>query len=283
MEKEQFKNILNLIIIGFICYILVYLFFRLIAYPNKEFEIDIAVLTAFPTIFVIVATLMYVLITSKILEENQLDRKKSFIGEMIKKILFPLFDRIKRELEDFQDKSIYLVKNQKCDLNHYYLKNFGSHKHADVFYKIFGKNYPELLKKIRRHDNKLPEINESINNLIIKISTKEFWNKWMEKVHYYEKRADRKNFFSVADPRESYIIDSILNSIFLKQKFHDIPIPFWEKYGEEILLEREQIKKELEELDLQSKKMLNFLLNIRDDFENAIISEQEKYGILAYD
>lgn len=286
MKKKDLKLVVWIIIASWIAYILAYIFLRFIQYPDKPFEIDIAIISAFPTLLIVVATLTYVVITSKIFEESQLDRRKSFIEQMIKKIIFPLLDRIKHELKEFQTKSIYFVKNQKCDLNCYCLKKFVFHKHADVFYKIFEENYPELSKKIRRYDSKLPEINESINNLVTKISTKEFWNKWTEKIDSYEKnvKGREKRFPSYGSrEQQSALIDCILNSVLQETKFHDIPDPFWTKHYKEILSERKHNKKEFEYVESKTKEMISSLAELIEDMEKTIISEQEKYGILAYD
>ena len=61
-----------------------------------------------------------------------------------------------------------------------------------------------------------------------------------------------------------------------------IPDLFWEEYKEEILLERDRIKKEFELLDQKTKEITTCLEVLTDHVNQTIISEQEKHGFLAY-
>lgn len=206
-------------------------------------------LSTTPSLVLILVTLLYVKTTHEILQENQLFRKRTFIEGMVKRILFPLLGSIKNVIERFKNKSCYFVENQECNLEEIRLKNLGFgkfHKYADVFYNTFEKNYPELSKKIKILDNKLPKIQELINQLMQKISSKEFCDKWIGKINFFEKsRKEREKCFPSFDSKDqqSALIDCILDSVLQEIKNHNIPDPFWTEYSEEILSERKHYKK----------------------------------------
>ena len=138
MKKDEFHKSYFLIVFSLVMYSILYLVLTTL-FSDRIFDISVTMLAAIPSLILIIVTVMYVSITLKILKENQLFRKRTFIEGMVKKILFPLLDSIKNVMERFQTKSCYFVKNQECNLEKIQLKNLGFdkfHKYADVWFCV---------------------------------------------------------------------------------------------------------------------------------------------------
>ena len=92
-----------------------------------------------------------------------------------------------------------------------------------------------------------------------------------------------KRFPSFSRNQKAALIDCIIDSILQEIKNHNIPDSFWTKHFKEILSERKNYKKEFEYIENKTNEIIRLLTELRDDMEKTIISEQEKYGFLAYD
>lgn len=278
MKQKELKYVFYIVIFAFMAYIFSFLFLRVVIYPDKPFDIDIAILSAFPTLTVAIATLLYVVITSKILQESQLERKKPFIEDLIKKMLFPLLKNLETKLKWFSPHLSFRIRDKKLNLDRLKLEDKMFDEHPEVFLKIFKKHYLELYKKIKIHDGKIPQFEKIYSDIINKIDNDQFRKKWERKINNYQKKG--KDLFSELKPSPR-AIDSILESIIWGQK-STIPDGFWLEYMEEILLEREINKKEFELLDKKTKEITDNLEDFKNDVIKKINSEQEKYLILAY-
>lgn len=284
MKKDEFSSTSSIVVYMLLTLIIVYIFLLFIQ-PGRVYDVSLAFLPILPSIMLIVITLMYVKTTYKILKENQLFRKRTFIEEMIKKILFPLLNKLKTEINWFQKHTVFRVNDQKCDLNNLNIKDpiFLKHIHNDVFFKIFTDCYPDLSGKITVLDEKIPEFRKLCSDIINKINTKQFRDKWMNNANSYMRKVSRDRYFPFSEEdRYSKITDCILESVINKRKSYNVPDFFWDKYKEEILLVRDKNKKDFEILDKKTKEIMDFLEEIKNDVKETINYEQKKYGILAY-
>lgn len=281
MKKTRPKLVISLIAGSLVTYVIAYLFMRYIRYPDHKFDIDINVISAVPTICIVAATLLYVVITTKILEENQLERKKTFFEDMIKKMILPILDKLEKDIERFQSHNVFYMNERKCDLNRFKIKNKFFSDHPDVFFKIFADHYFDLSEEIKTYDRKISELEKIYSDIINKIDTEQSRKQWTQNVNNYQEKAKGKDRFSELKTF-SKIIERIFESIIKKQQSNIIPDLFWEEYKEEILLERDRIKKEFELLDRKTKEIIDCLEVLKDHVIETIISEQEKHGFLAY-
>jgi len=266
------------IIISLVAFIF-FLVFVLTKYPNKEFEIYIAIFAAIPTIILVGVTVMYVDASFKLVRETILQRNRTFIEKIIIKILFPLLDRTKRLIEWFDSNEISHIKEQQCKPFSIYIKEVVFSRHQEVFFKLFKKNYRSLSRKIESYERKIPGLEKEYSDITKKINSPEFRKKWEDIVGLYQKDAKGHDLFPYNELSRAF--DNILEAIIKNKKLPNIPEKFWDTYKQELLSERSKYKKDFEHLDLTTKKIKNSLENIQRNIIDTINDEQEKYGILA--
>lgn len=274
MKKEDFKLII--IVIGIMFILQGFLFISMInAFPEQKFTLYITILTVIPSIALILATLLYVKTSHEILEENQLMRKRKYVEEIIKKILLPINDRLKTEISSL--KSIYTfhiedLKSTKISDN-YNIKKRVFLYYPEIYYKLLREYYNELYKEIEIHDNnKLPKFQKIYNDLINKIKTNSFKQKWEKKFNEYKPIAETGMTFSKT-------IDGIIESI-LHGKKARLPNLFWEKYKDEIFIDREKHKKNIDYFNEKREEIKNIAEKIKKDLVNKITEDLKTYGII---
>jgi hypothetical protein len=266
------------IIISLVAFIF-FLIYVLTKYPNKEFEIYIAIFAAIPTIILVGVTVMYVDASFKLVRETLLQRNRTFIEKIITKILFPLLDRAKTLIEWFDSNEIFHIKEQQCKFGPLNIKELVFSQHQEVFFKLFTRHYHGLSKKIESYLRKIPELEKDYSDITKEINTQEFRKKWEDIIGLYQKDVKGQDLFPYNDLSRAF--DNILEASIKNKKLSNIPDRFWDAYKQEISSEHSKYRRDFERLDLTRTKIKKSLENIRKNIIDTINEEQEKYGILA--
>jgi len=274
MKEDDFRIIALAIILMIIA--LAAEFLILLKLPEgRLYDVSLAMLPVLPSIILIVATMAYVKATFNLQKETQLQRKKPFIEDMVKKILLSIDTNLKLEIDTFDTKYFIHLKEQKYETKKFNIKDEVFVINKDIYYKVFAEQYSNLYKKVKKHDEeKVPELEKAVTNFIKKIYTNEFKIEWENKLHFCQGQKHK-----VYQQNLSTMLDRLLESIIHGQKCA-LGTSCWNKYEKEILKMRGNYNSEIEAIYSERNNIKSYVKNLREELIDLIKSELIIYGVL---
>jgi len=272
-ELFSFRILISIFIIVFITYI-VGLFLSYGNSSDKTLEIHLAILPVFSGLILFAVTFAYVIITHKILKDNQLQRNRSFIEKMMIEILIPMVEYLDLQIDYFKNiKIINFFSLDWKNSRHFDIKKVIFHFHQEIYYKLFSDQYPSLFKKFEEHEKKSLNFRETLFAVTDKIKNDlQLKKKWNDIISDEIKQGNKDLILSES-------INKVLTSI-LHGENYVLPEPFWANHMKDILSDKIAYENDIALIEDYRKEVIEHAKLFKQELMGTIIDQMKTYGII---
>ncbi|MDD4898921.1 MAG: hypothetical protein PHY70_06035 [Methanocellales archaeon] len=211
--------------------------------------------------------------------------KRRYIVELMKCIIAPLIDDLKREIKSIEKREYEWMHEGSFGERNLSARNIKKLVvKPEILLNDLKRDFPDLNRKIEDHDNRCQILQEKLKSLDESIYTPAFEKECHERTTEYSKKHLKPDpkFLLTPDIESSpiafvgYIIDNRVK-LFPGDKFHD----FWEEYGAEFLQirNREDIKAKIDEIGRIADGLKLISQELKKDLEKLRDSYRQEYDI----
>lgn len=231
------------------------------------------------------ATVFYIIFTSWLLYEQRRERKKPFIQQITKHIIYPIIRELKHQKTLFEKGEFFWLHD---DDSYNRRKLVPTRDEIKRIYNDLPKELQNIATDIEKYDRALDKQKTFLDNITTKNnSLPDLKNEIYRKIEEYEsetkaKHVDRRKIYK-NDNSLKFILECIINNT------QELPSGngntyhyFWNQYGNELIIkfrESEEYKFIKAEIEKGYNNLFDLSNSILKDLEDILAKYKDKYGV----
>jgi len=238
------------------------------------------------TVVIAAATLIYASLTYFLLREQQREKRKPLIQEIVNVVLHPFIEQLERQeryLKEGNLEWIHIMVDDVATKLSTKLIMFSCSEEM-LIYDKFKKKNSRIATKIESYDDKIEELKEILDEFTDKvISLPYFKNKLSEKFKEYKRieSPSEEIYFELNDEALMTIALYIIhNKLVLDQ--HAVYYKFWNSYEKEFFefRKRSEVKNYKKDIEKRHKDLLKSADRLSKGLRAILDKYMDKYGVI---